>query len=182
MGMDAVWIHLSEKYYLSGKADWVTDESIEQIKDEVRYIKPNLIGSYAPALNSVDTTLSPFVLPQLDKDYLVLFFYDPDCGHCKKKTPVLKEIYPTIQDLGGEVVAICTTTDIDKWKKYVRDNQMEWVNLGDPFGRSKFRVEYNVRSTPQVYVLDREKTIVGKKLDVGDQLIDFMENHQRLNP
>ncbi len=182
MGQDAIWIHLSEKYYLSGVADWISDESVKQIAEEVRFVKPNLIGNPAPFLNAVDTALKPFDLGQLESRYLVLFFYDPDCGHCKKKTPVLKDNYPLIKENGGEVIAVCTISDVDKWKKYVRENELNWINLGDPFGRSNFRVDYNVRSTPQVYVLDSERKIVGKKLDVGDQLLDFLKNHQQFNP
>ncbi len=182
MGMDAIWIHLSEKYYLSGTVDWISAESLKDIEEEVRYIKPNLIGKNAPLLNVVDTTLQPFNLEMLDDEYLVIFFYDPDCGHCKKKTPVLKDNYATIKESGGEVLAVCTITDIQKWKDFINKNELDWINLGDPFGRSNFRVEYNVRTTPQLYVLDNDRKIVAKKLDVGDQLINFLQEHSRLNP
>ena len=38
-------------------------------------------------------------------------------------------------------------------------------------------MEYNVRTTPQVYVLDQQRKIIAKKLDV-EQLVDFLENYE----
>ncbi len=182
MGMDKVWVHVAEKYYLSGKADWLSEESLQTIRKEVRFIKPNLIGSYAPLFSTVDTAMQKVDLWSLDNEYLIFFFYDPDCGHCRKKTPVLRESYERIQELGGEVVAICTISDVGKWKRFIKNQELEWINVGDPNGQSNFRVDYNVRTTPQLYVLDKEKKIIAKKLDVGDQLITFLEEYNRLNP
>jgi len=182
MGQDAVLVHLLEKYYLTSQADWITEESLEKMKEEVAFLKPNLIGQQAPALNLLDTAQTPVNALTLDSEYLVLFFYDPDCGHCRKKTPVLRDSYYDLRDLGAEVVAVCTVTDQDKWKSYIKENELDWVNLADPFFGSNFRAEYNVRSTPQVYVLDGERKIVAKKLDV-EQLIDFITDHKAImNP
>ena len=182
MGQDAVLVHLLEKYYLTSQADWITEESLEKMKEEVAFLKPNLIGQPAPALNLLDTAQSPVNALELDSEYIVLFFYDPDCGHCRKKTPVLRDSYYDLKDLGAEVVAVCTVTDQDKWRGYIKENELDWVNLADPFFRSNFRADYNVRSTPQVYVLDSERKIVAKKLDV-EQLISFITDHKEImNP
>jgi peroxiredoxin len=179
MGMDAVTVHMAEKYYLSGMADWITDEAKEEIRKEIRFIKPNLIGNPGPDMILVDTTLKPFYVSKLPSEYLVLFFYDPDCGVCRKKTPLLKEIYPELKSEGAEVVAICTITDTEKWKSYIAKNQLNWLNAGDPQGRSNFRVDYNVRSTPQFFILDKERKIVAKKLDVS-QLLGFIRDHKSM--
>ncbi len=182
MGQDAVLVHLLEDYYLSSQADWITEESLEKMREEVAFLKPNLIGQPAPALQLIDTAQAPVNALEIDGDYLVLFFYDPDCGHCKKKTPILRDAYYDLKDLGAEVVAVCGITDQEKWKNYIIENELDWVNLADPFYRSNFRADYNVRSFPQVYVLDGERKIVAKKLDV-DQLVNFISDHREIvNP
>lgn len=182
MGMDAVTVHLAEKYYLSGLADWVTEESKTEIRKEMRFMKPNLIGQPAPDMVLVDTSLSSFSVRNIPSDYLIVFFYDPDCGVCRKKTPVLKDAYEELQAEGADVLAVCTISDIEKWKDYIQKNSLEWYNAADPKGRSTFRVDYNVRSTPQVFVLDRERKIIAKKLDVS-QLLGFIRDHKSLqNP
>ena len=179
MGMDAVTVHMAERYYLSGLADWVTEDAKKEIQKEVAFIKPNLLGNPAPALNLLDTAMRPFPFQQLNQPYLVLYFYDPDCGVCKKKTPLLQEAYSEILAEGGEVVGICTITDVNKWKSYIRERGLDWVNLGDPYGRSNFRAEYNVRSTPQVYILDKNRKIIAKKIDV-EQVVNFLRDHKSM--
>ena len=178
MGMDAVLVHLLKTYFLSGKADWSTEESLEKMREEVAFLEPNQIGNKAPALKLVDTTfLAVDPINELTEDYLILYFYDPDCGHCKKKTPILRDAYYDLKDLGAEVVAICGITDVEKWKNYVKENELDWINLSDPYSQSRFRLEYDIRSFPRVYVLDKERKIVAKRLDV-EQLQDFITNHK----
>ena len=57
---------------------------------------------------------------------------------------------------------------------------MDWLNLADPSYQNNFRMEYNVRTTPQLYVLNHERKIIAKKIDV-EQVLDFIENYEILN-
>lgn len=172
MGMDAVMIHLIEEYYLSGRADWISEEYKQQLQDEVALIKPNLIGKPAPRLNVVDTLMQPFYLNQLSAEYTLVFIYDPDCGHCKKTIKKMEQFDSQMSQLGIAVVAVCTTTDVKRWKEFVSNSNPSWHHVIDPTGKSYFRVTYNVRSTPQVYLLDGEKTIIAKRLDI-EQFVDL---------
>jgi peroxiredoxin len=174
MGMDAVFVDLAENYYLSGDAFWADTETIEKITDRVQRLKPNLLGKPAPALLLLDTLERPVNALRIESDFTVLYFYDPDCGHCKKKTPVLRDLYhDKLKDLGVVVVAANVKKEQDKWKKYVRDQKLDWINLADPHTRSNFRYEYNIETTPQLYILDEDKKIIAKKLDV-EQIEEFI--------
>lgn len=175
MGMDAVFVDLSESYYLSGDAFWADSTLMAKISDRVSRLKPNLIGKQAPKMVLLDTLLKPMSLYSLKSDFMVLYFYDPDCGHCKKKIPVLKKLYDSsLKDKGVKVVAANIKKDVDKWKKFIKDQDLNWINLADPNVRSNFRYEYNIESTPQLYILDNQKRIIAKKLDV-EQIEDFID-------
>ncbi len=181
MGMDAVFVDLAENYYLSGDAYWADDETIEKISDRVQRIKPNLIGKKAPMMLLMDTTLQPVNAHSIPADFTVLYFYDPDCGHCKKKTPVLRDLYhEKLKDMGVVVIAANIKKDVDKWKKYIRDQKLDWVNLADPNMRSNFRYEFNIETTPQLFILDSDKRIIAKKLDV-EQVEDFINRQIEIN-
>ncbi len=174
MGMDGVFVYLAENYYMSGDAFWADDETIEKIKDRVQRIKPNLIGKQAPMMMLLDTAMSPVNAHSIKADYTVLYFYDPDCGHCKKKTPVLRDLYnDKLKDMGVLVIATDIKKDVDKWKKYIREQKLDWVNLADPHMRSNFRYEFNIETTPQIFILDADKKIIAKKLDV-EQIEEFI--------
>lgn len=175
MGMDAVFVDMAENYYLSGDAFWADSETIAKIKDRVDRLKPNLIGKPAPQLMLLDTLMRPVNALRVDADYMVLYFYDPDCGHCKKTTPVLRDLYhDKLKQLGVVVVAADIKKESEKWKKYIRDQKLDWINLADPNMRSNFRYEYNIETTPQIYILDGQKRIIAKKLDV-EQIEDFIK-------
>lgn len=180
MGLDAVFVDLADNYYLSGDAFWADSALTAKISDRVERLKPNLLGEQAPKLALLDTLLKPTSLYSMKSDFFVLYFYDPDCGHCKKKTPELKELYNSkLKGMGVTVVAANIKKDVDKWKKYVKDQDLNWVNLADPQVRSNFRYEYNLETTPIIYVLDDQKKIIAKKLDV-DQLEDFIKKQKEI--
>ena len=175
MGMDAVFVDLSENYYLSGDAFWADSTLMAKISDRVSRIKPNILGKQAPKMVLLDTLLKPVSLYSLKSDFTVLYFYDPDCGHCKKKIPVLKKLWhSSLKDKGVQVIAVDIKKDVDKWKKFIKDKDLDWINLADPNVRSNFRYEYNIETTPQMYILDSQKKIIAKKLDV-EQVEDFID-------
>ena len=79
MGIDKVFVHLAENYYLKGKADWVDNELLSKMRKRANEIKPILIGKPAPPLQVLDTSLNTFDIKSLDAKFTVLYFYDPDC-------------------------------------------------------------------------------------------------------
>lgn len=177
MGMDKVFVYLSDEYYLKGKAPWADEAMITELKKEMVFHRDNQIGNIAPQIYFQDTSGVASSLYSIKDDYIILYFYSPTCGHCKKKTPVLKEVYDQL-DGKAEVVAVCTDTDAEKWKEFIQELDLNWLNYADMGYKSNFRVEYNVRSTPMLYILDKDKRIIAKKLDV-EQVKGFVEEQVR---
>ncbi len=180
MGMDAVFVDLAENYYMKGDAYWADSTLDAKIRKRVRELKPTLIGKTAPNMNLVDTLMRPVTLYGIKSDYVILYFYDPDCGHCKKKTPVLRKLYnDTLKNMGVKVLAVSIVTDVDKWKKFIKDNKLNWINAADPYLHDNFRAVYNINSTPKIFITDKNKKIIAKRLDV-DQLVDFIKRHREI--
>ena len=180
MGMDKIFVHLSDNYYLNGRVEWADSTLLAELRKEMKFQRENQIGLKAPQIYLTDTLNVAKSLYDIKSDYMVLYFYDPDCGHCKKKTPVLYDIYKKM-DGKFDVMAVTVGTDMKKWKDFIKKFELKgWYNLGDPNYRSNFRVQYNVRSTPQVYVVDKDKTIIAKKLDV-EQIEGFINDRLRMD-
>ncbi len=182
MGMDAVFVKLAEKYYLSGDAYWADSTLIAKIKDRVDRIKPNILGKPAPKMVLLDTLMKPVSLYGLNGgEYFVIFFYDHDCGHCKKKAPVLRDLYNSkLKNMGVKVLFVDIKNDVEKWKQFVREKEIgNMINLADPYMKSNFRYEYNIATTPTIYILDKDKKILAKKLDV-EQIGEFIDKQMEL--
>jgi thiol-disulfide isomerase/thioredoxin len=178
MGHDAVMVKIADDIYLSGKADWVTKEFKADLRKQVDLIRPNLIGKKAENI-VMDSYKGIFVsLYDVEKEFTILYFWEPDCGHCKEATPKLKAYYVKPKDYTVEVFAVCTTTDKDKWTKYIEDNKLTWINGWDPKRTSHFDFFYNIQSTPIIYILDKNKKIIAKKLGV-DEIGPFIDNYRK---
>lgn len=175
MGMDAVFVCVAEDYYTEDKAFWVDSAQIAKIQDAVVTKKPLLIGKKAPNIVLQDTLGKWHILHALEQPYTVLFFWDPGCGHCKKAIPKLQEFYDEYQSKNIEVFAVCTEFETPEWIKFVREKELNWINVSDsPEYPSNFRTVYDIFSTPQLYVLDKDKTIIAKKLGV-EQLGEYFD-------
>jgi len=178
MGHDAVLLKIADDIYLSGKAKWVTKEFTDDLRKQTELLRHNLIGMKAENL-VMDSYKGIFVsLDDVEKAYTILYFWEPNCGHCKEATPKLKAYYEKAKSQGVEVFAVCTTSNKPEWTKYIEENGLTWINGWDPDRASHFDYFYNVQSTPMIYILDRNKKIIAKKLSVDD-IPSFIENHRK---
>jgi peroxiredoxin len=178
MGHDAIIVKLADDIYLTGKADWVSKDFKDDLKKEVDRMRPNLIGKKAQDL-IMDSYKGMFVsLYDIEKEFTILYFWEPDCGFCKESTPKLKAYYDNAKSQGVEVFSVCTTADKAKWKKYIEDYKLDWINGWDPERRTNFGFYYNIESTPMIYVLNRNKAIIAKKLSVDD-LPSFIDTYRK---
>jgi len=192
MGMDAVFVHMVENYYMTGEVDWVDEKQLKKIEERAEKIAPNLIGRPAPPF--INQLGYPFMknendeikrLYDVNSKYTLLIFYSPDCGHCKKVVPKVKIVIdslcskPSLQNLKHKqidisVYAVQTEFDKQAWIDLIKDFKLEnWTNVcdiqtdpdGNPAASSNWRDEYDIYSTPVIYLLDENKKILAKRID-----------------
>lgn len=165
MGMDALFVDIARDYYLSGRANWVDSTSLARIRENVIFLENGLIGKNARDFQMESFEGEPFRLYQLPASYTVLVFYEPNCSHCMEYVPALyKDIYLPFRDDGVEVVAVYTMEDKTEWGEFIEKYQIqEWHNVWDEHHLTRFKVIYDIRTTPAVYLLDKDKKILAKK-------------------
>ena len=177
MGMDAAFVNLAKKYYLSGQANWADSTLMANIRERVIKLQFNLIGMKSKDL-TMETPEGEFVrLHEVDAPYTVLYFWEPDCGHCKTITPRLKsEILDQYKQMGIKIFAVCTQNQKEEWENFIAEKDLfDFINCYDPHHQTNFRIYYDVFSTPTMYLLDKDKKILAKRIDV-DSLKTFLEN------
>lgn len=186
VGMDAVYVHLVEKYYNTGKAHWVDAENLKKMTDNAKTLKPILVGKTAPDIKLYKKDNAAISLHDIESTYTLLIFWEPDCGHCKKTMPTLKEFYEKFKPKGVEVFSVCTKKfdkdkkmeEVEKCWQFLDEHEMnKWINVVDPFIRSRYAQIYDIRSTPRIFILDENKEIIVKGIgkeqleEVMDQII-----------
>jgi len=177
MGMDKLFVEIAERYFFNGKGSWLDTAALAKVKEKVRVIKPNLIGNLAPELKLPDSEGMYYSLRQMNSEYTILLFWEPNCSHCKKTVPQLyKDLYLPLKDKGIDIYAVCTQNNKEEWMKAIADYKIyDWTNVWDPAVNSNFRSLYDVYSTPVTYILDSKKHIIAKRLDV-ESAVKFL-NH-----
>ena len=183
MGDDAVYVHLVKNYYESGLASWIDEAQLGKMKERREAIEPLLIGKTSPNLSLRDTSINKFYsLHDIKTDYTILYIWDPDCGHCKKVTPKLGDFYKKHIDESLNVYAITTSNieELDDWKDFIKKHSLNWINVGDLYHQTNFRTIYDVTSTPQIFVLDKDKKIIAKRIAV-EQLENFFHQYLKNN-
>ncbi len=178
VGMDAVYVHIVTEYYAKGLAPWTDEKQLAKIIRNAKVIEPILIGKIAPDLKLIGREKETVTIHEIESEYTVLFFWDPECGHCKKSIPAVIEFYNEYHSKGVEILGICTKLNeaADKCWDMIDEKGMDiWLNANDPYLRSRFKQIYNVRVTPQIFILDADKKIVMKKIG-AEQLSTVMEH------
>jgi peroxiredoxin len=181
MGLDEVFVDLYDTYYASGEMDfWATKEIKKSLKDYADKIRLNMMGKVAPDLKMQDANFQPRALYDIKKRYTILFFFDPECGHCKQEAPKLVEFYNKYKvkyDL--DVFAISIDTSMAKMRNFVKEMKTPWVTVNGPRTYvGPYNKLYWVETTPTVYIIDEKKKIIAKKLPV-ENFENFFANYEK---
>lgn len=179
VGMDAVYVHVAQDYYCKGDANWTKKEDLDKICDNAVRLAPILIGKTAPNITVLNKDNQPHTLWDVDADYTVLYFWAPDCSHCKKAAPFMVEFAEKFKDRGVKVFAVCTAVGEEGptcWKSIEEKGFSDFLflNYYDPYLKSRYKQVYDVSSTPQIFILNRNHEILMKRIG-AEQLSQVME-------
>ena len=153
MGQDAIFVHLVFTYFITQQTPWIDEVKLTNIIDKAMRLSPNLIGTIAPFLDIPDENGENQSLHDIDAEFTALFFYDPDCGHCKTETPKVKEIVANYSDKGVKVYAVCTEFDQEMWQEFIVNQGVEsWTNVIDIENKSNFRGKYNIMGLSLIHI------------------------------
>ena len=191
MGQDAVFVHLFEKYINTGQADFFTDQYKKIMSDRAYSLMANLIGSPAANLDMVDSTGKQIQLYDVKADFTVICFWDPTCSHCKETVPKVDSMYRAKWKAEGvKLFGVMVDGGKDNWVKFIKENNLkDWIHVYQTdaqrdedakANRPNYRQLYDVYQTPILYLLDKDKRIIAKKLNQYqiDEVINIKRKKQ----
>lgn len=185
MGQDAVFVHLFEKYHSKGLSPWLNEKQMETVTRRAYMLMSNLVGEKAANLEFADTAGKITPLYEVNADYTVVVFWDPNCGHCKQEVPRVDSFYHALWKAEGvKIYAVMAEHDVDGWKKFIKEYELkDWYHVHQTLEmikqdaeaqRPSFKQLYDITQTPTLYLLDKEKRIIAKKLTL-EQMNDLLQ-------
>lgn len=119
---------------------------------------------------------APHRLHQFHTDYTLLFFYDPDCSNCLKFEQELSEM-PAFLDMQKKgiirVLAIYPDDNGEEWLHKSTQMPHGWVVGWNKQGDISSKTLYEIRATPTMYLLDKQKKVILKDASM-EQIIQFL--------
>lgn len=176
MDSEAVMVHMVQNYFTNEKAFWSEPAEIQGLQQRASEMQASLVGRKGPDVVSTGPDGKTYSIYDMKEPYVIVYMYNPECEHCQEETPQLKAYHDKNKKMVG-VFAIAIDTDDSKWKNYIQKVGMQdFVNVHDPTNRSIY-AKYFVDKTPEMYVLDRDRMIIGKNLKTfqAEQLINNQE-------
>jgi len=178
MWEDAVFVHLFEKYFAQKNYSWLTEAGRKTITDRAYSLMANIMGNPASDIVLPD---SSGVMHSLYGDstapFTIVAFWDPTCGHCREVVPKLDSMYHAKwKKLGLRLFSVAKETDGTRkdWLKFINEHHLQdWTHVYYSRADEKARIDagipgysqlYDVQTFPTLYLLDKDKRIVAKKL------------------
>ena len=191
IGHDAVFYHIATNNQLAGKCYWLDEDILAKYQKRCKRLKPTLIGQIAPELLIPDTNLYDDVRLwkssyRTGKPYTILWFFDPNCPTCKKESKALRAVYDSLETIGKrnfEVYAIGNDDTIEAWKKYVKENNYPWINVGGNKGNIDYLDYFGIYEigNPAMYIINpRHEIILNRRIDMK-AIPQFLEEYEKID-
>jgi thiol-disulfide isomerase/thioredoxin len=193
MCMDKLFVYMVDTYYNSGKATWMSEKNLKDMKDAADKKRNCLCGSIGPDIILPDSTEKNWVSMHKNRGkYTLLVIWESSCGHCKKEVPKLLDVYHRWKDKGFVVYAVGNDLENEDWKKFIKEKKLDWINVSDTKeimnneaatvlisqGKTSlqslnYRTTWDVNSTPKVYLMDENMKIIAKSIS-AEQIEEFL--------
>lgn len=190
MWEDKVFVHLFEKYFSQKSYPWLTEQGKKVITDRAYSLMANIFGNPASNIQLPNPEGKLTNLYDVQAPYTLLVIWDPRCGHCKEVVPRLDSLYQAKwKALGLKPFAMAKETEGNKgdWLAFIKDHQLNnWVHVYYSKEADKERIDagvpgysqlFDVQSFPTLYLLDKDKRIIAKKI-TDTQIDEFLQYKQ----
>lgn len=174
MGDESVAIHIFDKWFSDGKVKMKSESDFMGARIFAEFNRQSLIGKKAPELyleNDSGVYVSLFGKGSWNDRPSILFFYDSGCATCKMESIMLRSLlngteyhvnlYAVYTQQSGENMERFKTEYLD-----IRNPQVNVEYLRDPMSVSDFQMKYGILQTPGIFLISRDGTVIGRKLDV----------------
>lgn len=185
IGYDAIFVHIAKENQLKGKCTWLSEEIVGKYSQRVTRLEPLLIGKHAPEIIIPDTSDEWHSSHLMPKQYVILWFFDPDCPECRRETKGLRAVYDSLESAGTrnfDVFAVANDCTPERWKRYVKEEGHPWLVVGGNKGNIDYLEAYNTYETgnPTMFILNEKRDIICNKRIPTNMIPEFLSQYEKI--
>ena len=136
-------------------------------------VRKNQVGSKATDFSFLSEN-NLHTLYSIKAENIIIIFYEPSCPVCQETIDFLKsseKLRILIETRNVQMLAVYPDGDKDIWQNYKSQIPNNWINAIDPDKKIIKRGLYDLKASPTIYLLDKNKIIIAK-----DCQLEFIKN------
>ncbi len=165
--------YIAENFELSESCQNL--ERKNELQEKLQAYQRLAIGKSAPDIQMKDLKGEQLQLSKIKAENTLVIFWASWCPHCKEILPELSDFYNSIDKKDLEIVAISLDKKAEELQQYLDENECSFINACDYQGwDTPAAIDYHIYSTPTLFLLDKDKTIIGRPETVN-QVVEGMK-------
>ena len=172
MSQDQVFVYLYDEYFSQLEIKDLNETNLMMIRDKAEHLRRLALFNMTPDFKINDS----LNLYSLGSEYTVIFLFDHDCDVCQQEMRDLDSVcaeHPEITvlaiDMNLDNVADSSTDSSGGFEIRPKGNgdlksHIQHHRITNPSELIALSDAYDIEATPLIYVLDRDKRIIAKKI------------------
>ncbi len=135
------------------------------MQQEIEQAMALMEGSEAPDFSQQTPEGELLSLSSLRGKIVLIDFWASWCGPCRKENPNVVKLYDKYKSQGFEILGVSLDRKKENWLKAIEADGLSWPQVSDLKGwQNEVAAQYGVRSIPYTVLVDRDGTILARKL------------------
>jgi len=123
-----------------------------------------------------------FQLSEIKDKYIILDFWSPGCGFCRKANKFFAKEYSGLQD-SIEIVGFALSKNKDRIEKAIQEDNIQWPVASTFKGMDgEIALKYEIRGVPTFYIISPSGEIIDKIVGFSqkqyEKIMATIENHK----
>lgn len=175
----------NEDFYMAVLGQMLKSNRLTEVEklrpaDQLKQANKNRPGMKAADFSYNDMNGKQGRLSSFNSPYTLLFFYEPDCSNCKESAKRLATnpiVNQAIHNGNLKVLAVYSGPEQEEWETTLPHMPVNWIVVHNNKEEVVMKGLYEIKATPTLYVLDKNKTVILKDateaaiLELLDKLI-----------
>ncbi len=161
-----------KKYYDALDSDVKNTKPGKDVESKLKQTASVTIGQKAPDFSAPNTDGNMVSLKESLGKVTIIDFWASWCGPCRQENPNVVALYNEFHAKGLNIIGVSLDKagDVAKWKEAIAKDKLTWTEVSNlKFWEDPIAVQYNIKSIPATFILDKNGVIVAKDLR-GEEL------------